>query len=124
MNIKQAFQQAVKDRAFLVVVIIMLVLTLILVIATVLHIKPSELQVPVRFSSFSVTRFYTDKWYYLISFVVMGMSMMILHLLIALRLYVQKGRALALLFMWLGVGVVVVAAITTLAIVRVALLTQ
>jgi len=124
MNLQQAFKTATKDRAFLAVALIMLVLTAILVISTALHIKPNELQVPVRFSSFSVTRYYTDKWYYLITFVVMGVAMMTLHFLIALKLYLQKGREISLLFMWLGVSVIAIASVTILAIFRVVLFTQ
>jgi hypothetical protein len=124
MNIKQAFQAAVKDRTFVVVAIIMIVLALILVISAALNIRPNELQVPVRFSSFSVTRYFTDKWYYLISFVVMGLAMAILHVLIALKVYAQKGRELALLFMWLGVSIIIIAAVTIFALFRVVLFTQ
>ena len=115
---------AIKDRAFLAVVIVMIALVLIMVMTTALHIHPSELQVPVRFSSFSFQRYYTDKWYYLLSFVLLGIIMMVAHIFIALKLYLQKGRELALMFMWLGVSIVVIAAITIVAIFRVVLFTQ
>lgn len=108
-----------RDRMFIILFVAMVLIAFVLVISTSLRIGPNELQVPVRYSSFGVTHFYRDKWYYLITFVVAGLAVAILHTLIALKLYDQKGRDLALMFMWLGVGVVGIASFIVFALFKV-----
>lgn len=123
MDFKHILQQTIKDRAFLIVTIIMGVLVLLLVVTTSLRISPGELQVPIRYSSYGVTNFYRDKWYYLINFVVVGIVIFLLHVLIGMKLYAAKGRQFALPFMWLGVGIVLIASFMIFALFKVVLLT-
>lgn len=108
MKLKEIFREATKDRPFLIVWVLFLVLTLIFIILIALRISPSDLQIPVQYTSFGVTNFYRDRWYYLLAFLVMGGVMFVAHSMLALKLYARKGRELALPFMWLGVGVCVV----------------
>lgn len=122
--LKQAIGQITRDRAFLVVFIILFVLTAGCVVATSLQIHPSDLQLPTRYSSFGFTNFYRDKWHYLISFGFIGVVMMCMHIFIALRLYYQKSRQLGIAFMWLGVVLIITSYFTIFALFKVVSLSQ
>lgn len=119
MKLKEVFNEAVHDRPFLIVWIMLLVMALVFVVLAALRITPSDLQIPIRYSSFGVTNFYRDNWYYLLSFVAIGVVMFLTHSFLALKLYAMKGRGLALPFLWLGVGMFVVAYFIVFALFRV-----
>lgn len=122
MNIKASMKQMVGDRAFWVAwVAIALVIIVIIVIGTI-YIRPSDLQVPVRYSGFGITHFYRDKWYYEIAFIVFAMIVAVLHTLISAKLLETKGRQFALGFLWLTVVILAISTVFILAILRVAAL--
>lgn len=124
MNIKANLRQMVGDRAFWAAwVVIGLIITAIIIIGAI-YIRPSDLQVPVRYSGFGITHFYRDKWYYEIAFIVFALLVAVLHTFISARLLEVKGRQFALGFLWLTVVILAIAAVFTLAILRVAALSQ
>ncbi|TAH33622.1 hypothetical protein EYC58_00645 [Candidatus Saccharibacteria bacterium] len=124
MNIKANLKQMVGDRAFWAAwVVIGLIITAIIIIGAI-YIRPSDLQVPVRYSGFGITHFYRDKWYYEIAFIVFALLVAVLHTFISARLLEVKGRQFALGFLWLTVVILAIAAVFTLAILRVAALSQ
>lgn len=124
MNIKASMKQMVGDRAFWAAwVVIGLIITAIIIIGAI-YIRPSDLQVPVRYSGFGITHFYRDKWYYEIAFIVFALLVAVLHTFISARLLEVKGRQFALGFLWLTVVILAIAAVFTLAILRVAALSQ
>lgn len=97
---------------------------MVIVVMGAVSIRPSELLVPVRFSGFSVSGFYTDKWYYLLTFVGYALGILVLHSAIAAKLYRLKGRVAAISFLWLSVAVLVVAAVYIRAILHILSLSQ
>ena len=112
----------VGDRAFWAAwVAIALVLVIIIIIGAI-YIRPSDLQVPVRYSGYGITHFYRDKWYYEIAFVVFAILVALFHTLISAKLLEVKGRQFALGFLWLTVVILVITAVFILAILRVAAL--
>jgi len=118
------FKEIIHDRTFVVVLLIFAVLSIALAVATAAQISPSDLQLPIRYSSFGVTNFYRDKWYYLISFAAIGIVIFVLHTLIAARLYAQKSRQLAIAFVWLGIGLIITSYFTVFALFKVVSLSQ
>lgn len=124
MNFRSSLSHILADRAFLFAWILMLMLVVVIIILGASYIRPSDLQVPVRYSSFGITNFYRDKWYYLISFVLFGLLIVVMHTGISLRLLSAKGRPFALGFIWLSIAMLSVAAVTIYALFRVVTLSQ
>ena len=124
MNIKETIQEMIRDRSVVITLIaIVVVLGAIAVIAAT-HIRPSDLQVPIRYSAYGITNFYRDKWYYEIFLALFGFILAGIHLAISTRLYREKGRSFTIAFLWLTVGLLVITATLLLAILQVASLSQ
>lgn len=117
---KTAFQTSLKDRSFITPLIIGGVLVVVLLIMGAAHIRVSELQVPVRYSSFGITNFYREQWFYQLTFMVFGIAVYVLHGLTSLKLYDKKGPTFATGFQWLTVGILLYTLVTVGAIFQVA----
>ena len=117
---KTTFQSSIKDRAYLIPFIIAGLLLLMILILGASNIRYSELQVPVRYSSFGITNFYREQWFYQLTFMVFGIVVYAAHSLIGLKLYEKKGNRFAVAFQWLTVIVLLTTLITIAAIFQVA----
>ena len=117
---RTTFQSSIKDRAYVTPLIIGGLLIVILLIMGASHIRISELQVAVRYSSFGITNFYREQWFYQLAFMVFGLAVYILHSLLGLRLYQKKGKPFALAFQWLTVVILLITIVTVAAIFQVA----
>lgn len=115
-------KEMVGDRAFWAAWVAIGVLIGIIVIIGAIYIRPSDLQVPVRYSGYGITHFYRDKWYYEIVFIVFAVLVAFFHTIISAKLLEVKGRQFALGFLWLTVVILAIAAVFILAILRVAAL--
>lgn len=124
MNIKQSLSLALKDRGYMTVWLVGLGLLLVLIVVGVIYIRPTDLQVPVRYSSFGITNFYREKWFYELNFVVFGILVSVFHSLIGLRLLEQRGRSVAVAFQWLTVLILIITLATVTTILRVVSLSQ
>lgn len=120
MNIKPQLKEMIGDRSFWVAWGVIALLLVIIIITGIVYIRPSDLQVPIRYSGFGVTHFYRDKWFYEILFMVFAVFVAVFHTLISAKLLQIKGREFALGFLWLTVILLVVSAVFILAILRVA----
>lgn len=105
-TIIKSLKQLVADRYLLVLLSSLILLAIIFAINIGLSIHPSERQLISNYSGFGVTHFYLGQWFYLFVFLFFGISVAILHSIIAIKLLVVKGRSLATMFAWLGIGVV------------------
>ena len=117
---RTTFQSSVKDRAYLTPLIIGGLLVVILLIMGASHIRISELQVAVRYSSFGITNFYREQWFYQLTFMAFGVSVYVLHTLVGLKLYQKKGQSFAVAFQWFTVALLAIAIVTVAAIFQVA----
>jgi hypothetical protein len=117
---RTTFQSSIKDRAYLTPLILGGLLVVILLIMGASHIRISELQVPVRYSSFGITNFYREQWFYQLAFIVFGMVVYVLHTLTSLKLHLKKGRDFAIAFQWLTVIILIITVVTVAAIFQVA----
>ena len=124
MNFKHTLTQALSDRAFFFVWLLMTLLVVVIIVLGATYIRPSDLQLPVRYSSFGITNFYRDKWYYLINFILFGLLVLVMHTGISLRLLAAKGRSFALAFLWMTVAMLLIASVTIYALFRVVTLSQ
>jgi hypothetical protein len=117
---RTTFQSSIKDRAYLAPLIIGGVLVVILLILGAANIRVSELQVAVRYSSFGITNFYREQWFYQLTFMVFGLAVYVLHTLVSLKLYQKKGQSFAVAFQWFTVAILLITIITVAAIFQVA----
>lgn len=114
------FQTSIKDRVYLTPLIIGGLLVLVLLVMSAGHIRFSELQVPVRYTSFGITNFYREQWFYQFTFVVFGIAVYLMHALVGSKLYQKKGRTFAVGFQWLSVVILAITIMMIAAIFQVA----
>lgn len=117
-----SLKQVLEDRGLTVVLVVFLLVTAIYMIYVGLSISPSELQVVVRYTSFGITNFYREQWYYLLNFVLFGLLTFFVNTAVAIKLFETKGRQSAILFVWLSILIVVIAWVTARSILRLAAL--
>ena len=115
-HMRTTFQSSIKDRSYLTPLIIGGLLVIILLIMGASHIRASELQVAVRYSSFGITNFYREQWFYQLTFMAFGIAVYVLHTLVGLKLYQKKGQSFAIAFQWLTVALLVITLVTVAAI--------
>lgn len=120
ISIKELF----KDKSFVIHVAVLLLLLLAVVIVAVIYIKPGELRVPVRYSSYDEKNFAFDQWAYLLNFVGFSFVVTIVHFLVAMKLYYVKGREFANQFINLGILVHILSLVFFLAIFKVVSLSR
>lgn len=118
MTIKEAFSKALRDRSFVILALLITALVVVIIILGAVNIRPSDLQVPTRYSAFGITNIYRDKWYYAITFILFALTLAGLHGLVTLKLYAAKGRDMALAFLWLTLVMMLITASTVFAILR------
>lgn len=116
---KDTIKLALKDRLLMTLAVVAAILALILITTSLLQIRPSDVQVPVRYSAYGVTNLYRDQWFYLLSFVGAGLLLLIAHPLVILKLLQEKGREFALGFAVMSIVVSFTAILLTLAVFRV-----
>lgn len=104
-------------------------LTLLMILAATVYciyvgasLHPSDIQVVVHHTPFGERNNYVNKWYYLTSFIVFGISVAVIHTALILKLYAQEHRQLAIFFAGLSLLVLVIAWAITHAILKVAFL--
>lgn len=114
--IKQSLKKVLSDRYLLVLLIILIVLALIASIVIGFSIHSSERQLVSHYSAFGETQFYMDQWSYLLVFVGFELIVAILHIAMAIKLFIIKGHTIAVMFAWFGIGIVILGWVTTSAI--------
>ncbi len=123
-HIKESLLLALKDRSYMTVWLTGLAALLVLLVIGAFYIRRTDLQVPVRYSSFGITNFYREKWFYELNFMLFGVLVATFHSLIGLRLFTQRGRSFAIVFQWMTVLVLVMTLATVTTILRVVSLSQ
>lgn len=119
-RIIQHTQALVNDRHLLVALLLFLLTGVSLLVFLAFGIDPTERQVAVHYTSFGTTNFYREKWYYLLSFAVYVVVLMVVHSVITLKILQEKGRELAVVFAWMGLVLVVISAALLFQILKVA----
>lgn len=117
---KTTFKTALRNRSYLTPLVVGSLLLLSLFVLGAFNIRASKLQVPVRYTSFGVTNFYTEQWFYQMVFLFFGAVVLAVHTALAVQLYKKKGESFAVAFQWLTAVVLALTFLTVLAIFRVA----
>jgi len=124
MNTKEAISEMLHDRMIVFSLIVIGLILIVIIVISAIYIRPSDLQVPVRYSAYGITNFYRDKWYYELILSLFGFVMAGLHLALGVKLFQVKGREMAYRFLWLTAGLLAITATLLLAILQVASLSQ
>lgn len=115
MPTKEEFRQLISDRTLVIPLLIMLVLSIGLAVYAIFRLHISGVQLPIRYSDYGSTNTYRDKWYYLLSFPLLGLFIAVFHTFIAAKLK-AKNRELAVGFIVGSVAVLVFGAVVTAAV--------
>ena len=108
MNSRVTVKKMVRDRTFMFVWSIHCLLLLVLTIYINFQISPSELNVTTRYTSYGPTNLYNDSWYYLIGFVIFSVGMLVLHSLLAVKLYNRRGSSFARGFIGISIALAII----------------
>lgn len=104
---KSELIQLSRDRLMLVLLALFLVSSLTLLIMTMINIRVTDVQVPIRYSWYGPTNFYRDRWYGLLSFSLFGVTIFAVNSYIAIKLRpVHRGFALGFLCLSLFVALI------------------
>ncbi len=108
-TIKTSFKELLTNRYLTVLsaIVLLMAIGLVIYISAVVH--PRDIQQVVHATTFGVTRLYVNQWYYLYAFALFGLLVAVIHIALAIKLYVTKGHPLALFFAWLGFGIILFA---------------
>jgi len=91
------------DRTLFVQSLIIAVIGIVYLVYIGLSLAPADLQIATRYTSFGSTQYYRNKWYYLLTFVVFGLMIVISHMGLIVKLATREMRPLAVAFGWLSV---------------------
>ena len=91
------------DRTLFVQSLIIAVIGILYLVYIGLSLAPADLQIATRYTSFGSTQYYRNKWYYLLTFVVFGLMIVISHMGLIVKLATREMRPLAVAFGWLSV---------------------
>jgi hypothetical protein len=108
-TIKSSFKELITNRYLTVLSIATLLLAIALVIYIALSVHPRDIQQVTHGTVYGVTHLYVDQWYYLLSFAAFGVITAIIHIALAIKLYISKGHPLALFFGWMAIGIILFA---------------
>lgn len=108
---KKYLNPVIKDKPVLLAILAVFVLSLIFVAYFSFKIKPTDLQVPIRYSSFGSTFFYSGSWWNHVTIIVFGLIFTIFHTALAIKIYVDKNRTLAIFFSIFSVIVICASAV-------------
>ncbi|HEU4715240.1 MAG TPA: hypothetical protein VFS14_00195 [Candidatus Saccharimonadales bacterium] len=121
-TITSTLKTILEDRLMTVMIVVLVLMSLAYCIYVGVSLRPSDLQVAVHYTAFGPTGFYREKWYYLITFVIFGLLVAVMHSILVVKLYIQGRRQIALLFAWMSLLLIVIAFFMTRAVLKVAFL--
>lgn len=119
---KKDYKRALSDRWWVGLLALNLLLGLAVIILIGLSIQPKETQVIAQFSSFGVTGFYRNYWYYLWGYALLELIILGVHGALSLKLHQTGRRDLALALLWSTVGMSIIVLIFARSIIKIAAL--
>lgn len=108
------------DRPFFAALIGVFVVGIIYMLVMGFTLQVRDVQVYVRYTAFGEAHFYKSYWYYLLSFVLFGALVMVVHIGLMVKLYSLQRRQTALIVGAAAVLVLLVAASYGLAVMHLA----
>ena len=115
--IKTSFKEVTKDRPYILLVGLILLVGVVYCLIVALNIRPSDVTVYTRYTSFGEAHFYKDHWQYLINFAAFGLVVTLSHVALMVKLHDMSRRQTGVLVGWFGVTVLLVSFAYTMAII-------
>ena len=103
MNLPTIFKQLLQDRVLTILLIGYLLLIVVLFVLSAINIRPGDLQLHTRYTSYGVTHYYTDQWYYLFAFLGFNTIFALSYLIIVVKAFFSKGLWAARVLLTLGI---------------------
>jgi hypothetical protein len=120
--IAESIKSVLSDRLLTALLVGLLLVCIGYCLFVGLSLRPSDLQVAIHYTAYGETNFYREKWYYLISFILFGLVVAVVHTTLTVKLYLQGRRQIALLFIGLSFLVMVIASFFAWSVLRIAFL--
>ena len=105
-TIKTSFKELLTNRYLTVLSAIVVLFALALLIYVFAVVHPRDIQQVVHVTTFGVTRLYLNQWYYLYTFGLFGIVVALIHIGLAIKLYISKCHPLAVFIAWLGIAII------------------
>jgi hypothetical protein len=121
-TIINSIKPILSDRFMVVLTVVFILATFCYCIYVGVSLRPSDLQVAVHYTAFGETNFYREKWFYLINFIVFGLIIVVVHTVLAVKIYLQGRRPIALLFLWLSLLLLTITFLLTRSVLGIAFL--
>ena len=118
-TIIHSLKELITNRYLTVLTGVTLVLMVLFVAYILLTVRPSELQLVTHYTAYGVTHLYRTQWYYLLGFGAFAILVALIHISVAIKIYITKGHPLAIMFAWMGIGILVFAWVTSFSIINV-----
>jgi hypothetical protein len=115
ISLKNAFQQAIRSRVFLMLWAVIIIQAVILIVLTLSLGRIGQPGVPYRYDGFSATGIFRDNGAYLLNFVFFAVAIPIVNSLVSLKMYSVRGRSVGLGILWLTVAIMLSAIIFVVA---------
>jgi hypothetical protein len=116
-HLQQAVHQLLKDRLVLILMGLYVVLLIIFTVIAVLLLKPSEIQIPIRYSGYTDS-LVNDYWYERISFIVFAWLQAVTCYLLVVSLMRKNYRLVARYVLSFGLFSLFLTAIILIALTR------
>lgn len=119
---KQDYKKALQDRWWVGLSLLNVIVAVVVILVIAFSIQPKETQVITQFSSFGITGFYRNYWYYLWGYALLELIILVVHIAMSLKLMQLKRRDLALALLWATVGLSLIVLIFANSIIKIATL--
>jgi ABC-type enterochelin transport system permease subunit len=117
-KIKESLTQLISDRYLVILLSGMLLFAIISAIVIGFSIRPSEIQLVSHYTSFGISHYYRDQWYYLFTFVGFVIVVFLIHFALSIKMLVLRGHSAALMFAWSGVGIIALCLVMALSLIN------
>jgi uncharacterized membrane-anchored protein len=101
MKIKEAFKVAMKTKSFWLLGLIGLVEVAVIAVMALVSMRTTTVNIPIHYSAYA-NNFFSDKWYYVIAFIVFAVVVYVAHLFISVKMISSENRALSPVVQFVG----------------------
>jgi hypothetical protein len=114
---REIIKFVIKDRVALVLALALIVTTLITCILLFFWVRPSDIQIPIRYSGYD-NSLYNDRWYERLSFVVFLIFHTVSTTMLAFVMHARGYRVMAYFLLGLGIFMAISIAVVASAVTR------
>ena len=115
-SLKLSVKRVLTDRAYLFLMGALVAVGVVYCFVTGFNVHQSDITVYTRYTSFGEVHFYKDHWQYLLTFVLFGVVVTLIHLALMVKLHNLDRRQTGVLIGLAGIVVLVLALIYTMSV--------